>query len=93
MAISCYSLIGKVSLYVNGALKQTITLATELPVITNGLNIGDDNRPETTQLFKGKIYAVNLFGDLRTPEEIAKDAVWVATNTEGLVYAKNFSVK
>ena len=82
-----------VSLYVNGEYKESATLSSALPVITNGFNIGGDNRPETTQLFKGKIYAVNLFGDLRTPEEIAKDAVWVATNTEGLVYAKNFSVK
>ena len=79
-----------VSLYVNGKFVETKTLSVALPAITDGFNIGGDNRADNSQLFKGKIYAVNLFSDIRTAEEIKQDSLWVATNTDKLIYSKTF---
>ena len=49
---------------------QTVTLKTSLPKITSGFVIGGDNRKGNTQYFKGMIYAMNLFSDVRTSSEI-----------------------
>lgn len=56
----------------------------------NNMFIGGDGRDTTDQLFKGKIYTVNLFSDIRTEEELKEDALWVASDTDGLMYSKSF---
>lgn len=78
-------------LYVGGVLAETIALEKELPGVTNGYCIGGDNRVGNAQYFKGTIYAVNLFDDVRTSEEIAHDAVLVTSDADGLLYSKYFT--
>ena len=56
----------------------------------NNMFIGGDGRDTTDQLVKGKIYTVNLFSDIRTEEELKEDALWVASDTDGLMYSKSF---
>ena len=81
-----------VKLYLNGVLKETVTLTVAIPSITEGYKIGADNRAENPQFFKGTIYAVNVFEDVRTDEEIKTDAIMVTRDTAGLAYSKYFSV-
>lgn len=78
-------------LYINGALVETVELTVEIPE-TSSLKycIGADNRAANPQLFKGTIYSVSLFEDVRTAEEIAIDAICVPSDTQGLIYQESF---
>ena len=80
----------KVTLFVNAKKMQTVTLKTSLPKITSGFVIGGDNRKGNTQYFKGKIYAVNLFSDVRTSSEIKKDMLTVTSSAKSLLYSGYF---
>ena len=79
-----------VNLYVNGELKETVDMGSPMTDKQNNMFIGGDSRDTTDQLFKGKIYTVNLFSDIRTEEELKEDALWVASDTDGLMYSKSF---
>ena len=82
---------GKIAtLYVDGVLKETAELTVGIPKLTSGYNIGNDQRTDNAHYFKGTIYSVNMFSDIRTAEEIAIDAIAVTNDTEGLVYSKSF---
>ena len=74
-------------LYVDGALKQTITIGSTLPDVRDDWTVASDSRLENAQYFKGTVYAVNLFDHVRSAEEIALDAILVTGNTEGLLYS------
>ena len=78
------------TLYVNGVKKETATLAAAAPKATSGFCIGGDNRKGNTRYFKGKIFAVNVFSDVRTASEIKQDAVAVASGTSGLLKSVYF---
>ncbi len=78
------------NLYLNGELKETITLTAEIPTSLSNYCIGSDKRKSNAQPFVGTIYSVNLFSDIRTAEEIALDAVLVSPATDGLIYSKYF---
>lgn len=62
-------------LYVDGVFKQQITLNNAIPVIGQRLNVGGDNRTNNTQYFKGTLYAVSIYRDVRTDEEIIQDII------------------
>ena len=79
-----------VNLYVNGELKETATLRVAMPVTLSDYFIGADNRADNTQPFKGTIYGVNLFDHVRTPEQIAVDALLVSPNEAGLIVSHYF---
>ena len=79
------------SLYLNGALAESVELPEKIPSVTEGYCIGGDNRTGNTQYFKGQVYAVNLFGDARTAEEIAMDRIMVARNADHLLFSKYFA--
>ena len=81
------------SLYVNGILREQITLTKEPPVITDGYNIGNDGRLVGAQYFKGTIYGVTLFDDIRSDEELALDAIKVLKDAEGVIYSVVFAKK
>ena len=72
-------------LYVNGVLKETAELTVAVPNVSTGYCIGGDARTSNYQNFKGTIYSVHLFSDVRTPEEIATDAVLVL-DRDNLLY-------
>ena len=75
------------SLYINGELAESTTLTMALPEITDGFALGGDYRLNNEQYFKGKIYSLHLFEDVRTEEEIKSDILLVKNGTEGLLYS------
>ena len=62
-------------LYINGELKETVNLPLEFANVTEGFKIGADNRDSGVQYFAGTLYSVNLFKDVRSPEEIRIDSI------------------
>ena len=79
-------------LYVNGTLVEKVTLKAAVPSVTEDFYIGNDAR-KSEQYFKGIIYGVALFDDIRTADEIAIDALLVSENAEGLIYTNYFTKK
>ena len=79
-----------INLYVDGVLKETVDMGTPISYCHTEMFIGGDGRATGDQIFKGKIYAVNIFEDIRTDEEIKQDVLWVASNADGLLYQKSF---
>ncbi len=79
------------TLYLNGVLTETITLSAELANAFSGYKIGADNRVSSPQRFKGTIYSVTMFDDVRTSEEIALDAIIVPSDTDGILFSKYFA--
>lgn len=85
------TLSGKTAtLYINGVKKETATFKVSVPNATKKFCIGGDNRKGNTNYFKGKIYAVNVFSDVRTADEIKKDAVIVTSKAASLLYSGYF---
>ena len=78
------------SLYVNGEFKESVELDYALGDSTQNFVIGGDYRLGNAQYFKGTIYSVNIFGDVRTAEEIAKDAVYVKGDEDGILFSGNY---
>ncbi|MBO5287170.1 MAG: hypothetical protein J6B34_03515 [Clostridia bacterium] len=79
------------SLYVNGELCETKSLGCSLPSLTNDFQIGGDHRSANAQYFKGTLYAVNLFADVRTAEEIKEDSIVVTPSAQSLIYSNYFT--
>ena len=77
-------------LYLDGKLKETVTLALDMPTLNNKLWIGGDNRTGNYAYFKGSIYNVALFSDVRTEEELAQDILAVFENEEDLLASKYY---
>lgn len=82
----------KATLYVNGVSAETKTLSATYSGITKNFVIGGDNRKGNGRYFKGVIYSVNLFSDVRTGNEIKSDCLAVAENASGLIYTTYFRV-
>ena len=80
----------KVSLYINGELKETKTLSRTYPSSYSNFKIGGDNRKNNTGYFRGRIYSVNLFSDVRTATEIQRDVILVPSNSHKLIHASYF---
>lgn len=68
---------GKVYCYVNGTLKQTLSIASDKGrediVLSSGLYVGGDIRSGNAQYFKGAIRGIAVYSDVRTGDEIKKD--------------------
>ncbi len=79
------------SLYVNGELTETVTLANAFKGATQMYRIGGDRRAGNTQYFKGTIYQVNMFRDVRTAAEIKQDCIWLDENASQLLYSRRFT--
>ncbi len=80
------------TLYINGKAVETKTLSATLAEVTDNFKIGGDNRAGNSQYFKGKIYSVALFSDVRTPAEIVSDMISVDSNAENLLYNTNYAL-
>ncbi len=78
-------------LYINAELAETVTLPAELPNITSQLCVGGDFREENSQYFKGKLYSINLFDKVRTPQEIKEDILSVDGANKNLLYSRYFT--
>ncbi len=78
------------TLYINGVKKEAAKLSKALGSVTKSFAVGGDMRSGNVQYFKGKIYSVNLFSDVRTAAEIKNDAKVVTKNAKSLLYAGSF---
>lgn len=76
------------NLYVNGVFVESVALTVAVPSVTDGFCIGGDARTSNYQNFKGTIYAVHLFSDVRSAKEIKRDAVMVQSNDNSLILSK-----
>lgn len=76
--------------YLNGVLADTATLSKAMPANATDFVIGGDHRADNAQYFRGTVYGVSLFADVRTAEEIASDARIVTEDAEGLLYSAYF---
>lgn len=81
------------SLYIDGKYYATKKLATTLPETTNTLTVGGDYREGNPYYFQGTIYSVNLFGDVRTPDEIKQDSLLVNQDAEGLLFGGYYATQ
>ena len=64
-----------ITCYVDGVAAQTISQASPSSLtLTSKACIGGDHRPENEQYFKGSIKNVGFYTDIRTADEIKKDA-------------------
>lgn len=81
----------KASLYVDGILVETKSIMIKLPETTENFKVGGDNRLDNTQYFKGEIFAVYMFSDVRTPEEILNDYRSGVNNDESIIYSGDFT--
>ncbi len=79
------------SLYLNGELKETVSLGGTFSNTCDNFMVGADNRTGTPQYFKGTIYGVNMFSDVRDAEEVKLDSIMVLKNTDGLIFSKYFT--
>lgn len=81
---------GKHSFYVNGKLVSTLDRNNKpLPISQRISKIGGSNIENNTQYFKGEIYSIALYNDVRSEREIKRDATSPSPN--GLVAAWNFA--
>ncbi|MBR6568535.1 MAG: hypothetical protein IKK60_07775 [Clostridia bacterium] len=80
----------KATLYVNGSAVETKTLKYAYSTSKTKYVIGGDNRKNNTKYFKGTIYSVSLFNDVRTKSEIKRDSRGVSATAAGLIYTKEF---
>ncbi len=69
-----------VSLYIDGSLVETKTISYALPEIGRKLTIGGDNRSNNAQYFKGTLYTLSIFKDIRTANEIVSDIILANAN-------------
>ncbi|MBR5271580.1 MAG: hypothetical protein IKV64_05275, partial [Clostridia bacterium] len=88
LAITVDGLIA--TLYINGVAKETIPLGAEIANAFSNYKIGADNRISNPQPFKGTIYSVAMFDDVRTAEEISHDMIMVPNNSDGILFSKYF---
>ena len=79
-------------LYVNGEFAEEAALTVAAPD-TFDFNVGNDKRPLGGQYFKGSIYSVALFEDVRTAEEIKLDSIFVTNTSSGLLYSAYYTEK
>ena len=80
----------EVSLYINGNLVESKSVVIKLPEELSDLKLGGDNRVNNTQYFKGTLFSVALFDDIRTDIEIAVDAKFVDNRADNLIYSTIF---
>ena len=78
------------SLYLNGELKETANLEGQFANVTSGFKVGADNRKTNVQYFKGTLYSINLFADVRSADEIKIDSIMVARDSEDLLFSHYF---
>ncbi len=81
----------EVTLYVNGVPAETKTMINLMPEAKDALKIGGDNRTGNVQYFKGIIGSVTLFSDVRSADEIRRDAIGVSDSEDNLLCNMNFA--
>ena len=79
------------TLYINGQVVETKTLSTSLPTLSGEFRIGGDNRKGNSQYFKGRIYSIGAFSDVRTQSEIKTDLYGIFGDEENLLCSRTYT--
>lgn len=80
--------------YVDGVLKQTIKKAAPTPIsFKTELVLGGDLRPGNAQYFKGTVFDVALYSDMRSEKEILADFRGDALDTDNIICAYDLTDK
>ena len=82
---------GVLHCYLDGELVQSVNKTFSPSVPTNPYVVGGDLRGDNAQFFKGTIYSVSLFSDVRSSDEIKSDANKVDTADSSLLLSYAFS--
>lgn len=77
--------------YINGTLVETATLPDTLPENLTNFVVGGDHRAGNVQHFRGSIYEIALFDDVRTETEVALDAFVLNEKETGLMYFAHYT--
>ena len=93
VAVAIDNAAGKMHCYVDGVLKQTLTptYIADTCVSDTAMYLGGDPRSGNGQYFKGTLYSVAAFKDVRTANEIASDANSINTTDSNLIAAYELS--
>ncbi|MBR7116547.1 MAG: metallophosphoesterase [Clostridia bacterium] len=88
IAITLDKVSGNAFCYLNGTLAETVkaTIPAQFD-ITSVFALGGDNLVTNADYFKGELFGVALYNDVRTSSEIATDASGGSTATDGLIAA------
>ena len=93
IAITLDGVAKSASIYRDGELVQTIsrgTIPAESFRVPSAFKIGGDYTEDNKEYFKGKIYGIALWSDIRTPDEIKADMTKI-TADESLTAAWDMS--
>lgn len=83
---------GKWKCYIDGKLAQTIDEAVPKTFnLISDFAFGGDKRGGNSQYFKGELYSLRLYSDIRMPEEIALDATRDENDEDNLITAYDVS--
>ncbi len=94
LAVTIDAAAGKLYCYVDGTLKQTLsTSAATNTVSSTPFQIGGDPRSGNAQYFKGTIYSVAAFKNVRSASQIATDKNGISTSDSDLIAAYELSGK
>lgn len=77
--------------YIDGQLKGTIEASYPASITLPKIGVGGDLRSGNGQYFKGEIYDIRLYSDMRTSDEIKADYSENTLDTEGLIAAYDFT--
>ena len=82
----------KLSAYKDGVLAQTVSKPIPVDVnMASVLRVGGDNRTGNTQNFKGTLYSLAFWSDVRSTLEINADKEKVSSDADGLIGAWDMS--
>lgn len=74
--------------YIDGELKETLTgVAYPSSINYSSIALGGDLRDGNAQYFKGEIYDVRIYSDMRSAEEISNDALGTSLDESELIAA------
>ena len=73
----------KVHYYVNGVFFKSYTATITLITCDNAYRIGNNVTPDDKFRFKGQIHSIAVYSDVRTAQEISKDAI--SPGNDGLI--------
>ena len=79
------------TLYVDGVERESLAIGAPLPDTVSCFCVAGDERANNTQYFKGKLYGVSLFSDVRTPEELQLDRILVLSDSDHLLYSEYYN--
>lgn len=79
----------QICLYINGILKETISIDYVVPAIGRSLTVGGDYRNLNNMYFRGTLYALSIYKDVRTSQEMVNDIIFADTGNSDYCVSYN----